>query len=95
MAVTAKKISCSLPSVMIEDLDLIARSFGVTRSALLTQLLEESVVGLKAICEQHILPLEGGSADKKQTERAVRETLDRLADQIGEARSAYDKSIRH
>lgn len=95
MAAKFRKISCSLPITMVEDLDLIARSFRCTRSALLTQLLDEAVGNLRQICEQHVLPLEDSGGNKAETERAIMQTLERLAVQISEARSAYDKSTKH
>ena len=95
MAANAIKISVSLPRDMVADLDFISKSFRVTRSALLTQLLDEASKGLKQICEQHVLPLEDPNGNKKQTERAIAETLDRLATQIEQARGAYAKSTKH
>ena len=95
MAANAIKISVSLPRDMVADLDFISKSFRVTRSALLTQLLDEASKGLKQICEQHVLPLEHPDGNKKQTERAIAETLDRLATQIEQARGAYAKSTKH
>lgn len=95
MAANAIKISVSLPRDMVADLDFISKSFRVTRSALLTQLLDEASKGLRQICEQHVLPLENPEGNKKQTERAISETLDRLATQIEQARGAYAKSTKH
>lgn len=95
MAANAMKISVSLPRDMVSDLDFISKSFRVTRSALLTQLLDEASKGLRQICEQHVLPLEHPDGNKKQTERAIVETLDRLALQIKQARGAYAKSTKH
>jgi len=95
MARTTLRMSASLPKEMVEDLDFIAKSFRVSRSALLTQLLDEAVVGLKHICEQHVLPLDDSRGNKKETERAIQKTLDRLANEIASARSAYGKSTRH
>ena len=95
MAANFKKISISLPKSMVEDLDFISRSFRCTRSALLTQLLDEATTGLKQICEQHVLPLEGGDVDSKETQRAIAATLDRLATELQSARSAYAKSTKH
>lgn len=95
MAANAVKISCSLPRRIVEDLDVIASAFRVTRSALLTQLLDEAVEGLRQICEQHILPLADSKGNKKETERAIVETLDRLAIQIEQARGSYAKSTKH
>ena len=95
MAANAIKISCSLPRRIVADLDVIAAAFRVTRSALLTQLLDEAVDGLRQICGQHILPLDDSSGNKKQTERAIVETLDRLAIQIEQARGSYAKSTKH
>lgn len=93
MAAKFKKISVSLPIDLIDDLDLVSSAFRVTRSALLTQLLVESVHGLKSIAEQHVLPF--GDIDDDQTQRAVASTLDRLATQISTARTAYVKSSKH
>lgn len=95
MAANAIKISCSLPRRIVEDLDIISTAFCVTRSALMTQLLDEAVGGLRQICEQHVLPLGDERGDKKQTERAIVETLDRLALQIEQTRGAYVKSTKH
>ena len=95
MAANAVKISISLPRNMVEDLDVISRAFRVSRSALLTQLLDEATTGLRQICEQHVLPLDSPDGNKKQTERAIAETLDRLAIQIEQARGTYAKSTKH
>lgn len=95
MAANFKKISISLPKSMVDDLDFISKSFRCTRSALLTQLLDEATTGLKQICEQHVLPLEDGSGDAEKTQRAITATLDRLATELGSARSAYAKSTKH
>ena len=95
MAANAIKISISLPRRIVEDLDIVSKSFRVSRSALLTQLLDEATTGLRQICEQHVLPLENPDGNKKQTERAIAETLDRLSVQIEQARGAYAKSTKH
>ena len=95
MAANAVKISCSLPRRIVEDLDVISSAFRVTRSALLTQLLDEAVEGLRQICEQHILPLDDSNGNRKETQRAIVETLDRLAIQIDQARGSYAKSTKH
>lgn len=95
MAATTRKITVSLPISLVSDLDFISRSFRVTRSALITQLLDEAANNLRQICEQHILPLEDGSGNKKETVRAIGETLDRLASEIKSARGAYAKSTKH
>jgi len=95
MAATTQKISVSLPKRIVADLDIISKSFRVTRSALLTQLLDDATDGLRQICEQHILPLEDGSGNKKETVRAIGETLERLAVEIESARGAYAKSTKH
>lgn len=95
MAVKFKKISVSLPITMVEDLDFVSRSFRCTRSALLTQLLDEATTGLKQICEQHVLPLENSGGDSVETRNAIVATLDRLATEIESARIAYAKSTKH
>lgn len=95
MAVKFKKISVSLPISLVDDLDFVSKSFRCTRSALLTQLLDEAATGLKQICEQHVLPLEESGGDSVETRNAIAATLDRLAGQIESARSAYAKSTKH
>lgn len=95
MATNVRRITISLPERIADDLDLISKSFRVSRSALLTQLLDEATDGLRQICEQHVLPLDHPDGNKKQTERAIAETLDRLATQIEQARGAYVKSTKH
>lgn len=95
MATNVRRITISLPERIADDLDLISKSFRVSRSALLTQLLDEATDGLRQICEQHVLPLDRPDGNKKQTERAIAETLDRLATQIEQARGAYAKSTKH
>lgn len=95
MAANFKKISISLPKAMVDDLDFISKSFRCSRSALLTQLLDEATVGLRHICEQHVLPLAESGGNVPETERAIAATLDRLADELELARSAYAKSTKH
>jgi len=88
MAAKFKKISVSLPISLVEDLDVIAKAFRVTRSALLTQLMSEAVSDLRRVTEQHILPLLGGGGDEKESVRAIEATLDRLAAEIHQVRNA-------
>lgn len=95
MATTIRRLTISLPERIADDLDVISKSFRVSRSALLTQLLDEATDGLRQICEQHVLPLENPEGNRKQTERAIAETLDRLATQIEQARGSYAKSTKH
>lgn len=95
MSSKISRITCSLPTSMVEDIDLIARSFRVTRSALLSQLLSEATAGLRYICEQHVLPLSESTGNRRETERAISETLDRLAVELEVARGSYAKSTKH
>lgn len=95
MSRNIRRITASLPTEMVADLDLIATSFQVTRSALMTQLLLEATSTLRHICEQHVLPLRNGSGDKKATSRAITETLDRLAVEIQTARGSNAQLQKH
>lgn len=94
MTKKTKRVTSSLPIALVDDLDFIADAFRVTRSALITQFLTEGAAELRRITEQHVLPLVDGGGDKKETVRAIGETLDRLSSEIDVLRKASD-GIRH
>lgn len=84
MSASVKKISCSLPHSLVCDLDLLARSLGVSRSALLSGLLFE---GVTAMAEFVRKAGEDTSPDYVQTRRAVDSALEEISSSIKELQS--------
>lgn len=81
MTTTVKKISCSLPEPLVRDLDLLAVSLGVSRSALLSGLLFDGVTTMAGFVRD---AQSDTSPDHASTKRAVSSALDDISASIKE-----------
>lgn len=74
------KISVSLPPALVDDLDYISGRLGVSRSALLAQLLADAVPQMRGLIEA--IPPAPTAADllrmRGQSEELVRQRVDGL-----------------
>lgn len=74
------KISVSLPPALVDDLDYIAGRLGVSRSALLAQLMADAVPQMRVLIEA--VPPAPTAADllrmRGQSEELVRQRVDGL-----------------
>lgn len=86
MEVQAKKISVSIPSPLLDDLQYLSARLGVSRSALITELLGEAlpvVVGLL-----RMVP-EGASPDEAKRFRGA--SVDVIRERVAEAQRLADE----
>ena len=85
MASNTRKISVSLPSDVVDNLDYVSENMGVTRSALLTGLLNEASSAMADAIRAGDAELDTvGKAEK--VKRAVSSNLDALNSRIEDLR---------
>jgi len=82
MARTARKISVSLPNEIIDGLDRISASMGVTRSALLAGMLNGGVQRMVEVLD-HEGVLEG-DVQVEEVRRSVRSSLEQISNEVRE-----------
>lgn len=95
MAKTTRRISLSLPVDQVEDLDLVADFLGVTRTSLVSSLLEQSLRSAVSLAgefkKQGITPSELDSAEiNDKVKRCAYDALDQLSSLTEELRHEVD-----
>lgn len=80
MDVPAKKISVSLPSPLLDDLQYLSARLGVSRSALITELLAEALPAVVVLLRT--VP-EGASPDEAKRFRGA--SVDIIRERVAEA----------
>jgi len=94
MGAKTRRVTCTLPKTLVEDLDVIAKAFRCTRSALLTQIMTEAAHDLRGIVENHVIPLQLGEGNAVESVRAIEDTLDRVSNEIEMLRNANVGSVQ-
>ena len=85
MASNTRKISISLPSDVVDNLDYVSKNMGVTRSALLTGLLNEASSAMANAIRAGDAAL-GTDGKAEKVKRAVSSNLDALNSRIEDLR---------
>lgn len=85
MASTTRKTSFSLPNNLVRELDTVARIAGVTRSALLTELVSDRLSELHGLVESvGCKPLNGApSRQQAENDHKARQRLNSLLTVLG------------
>jgi metal-responsive CopG/Arc/MetJ family transcriptional regulator len=85
MAVTTCKTSFSLPNTLVRELDTVARVAGVTRSALLTELVSDRLTELYDLIESvSYEPITGArSRQQAENDHKARQRLNSLLAVLG------------
>lgn len=85
MAKTTRKTSFSLPNNLVRELDTVARVAGVTRSALLTELISDRLSELhELVCSVGCSPVDGApSRQQAENDHKARQRLNSLLTVLG------------
>jgi hypothetical protein len=86
MDVLAKKISVSIPSPLLDDLQYLSGRLGVSRSALITELLGEALPAVAGLLRS--VP-EGASPDEAKRFRGA--SVDIIRERVAEAQRLADE----
>lgn len=89
-----KRISMTIPTSLIKDLDFVSRHLSVSRSSLISEILETHIGPVKSLLEQCIPPgLDSDNEPLSRNPEKVRSFLDSLQASLTEERQNFDKLL--
>lgn len=89
-----KRISMTIPTSLSKDLDFVSRHLSVSRSSLISEILETHIVPVKSLLEQCIPPgLDGSGEPLSRNPEKVRAFLDSLQASLIEERRSFDNLL--